>query len=79
RKQINVCKDICKQLSKGERRIFGVMIESNLVEGSQRITQPDTMLYGQSVTDACIGWEDSERCLRDLASASGEKIKQMMA
>ena len=79
RKQINVCKDICKQLSRGERRIFGVMIESNLVEGNQRITQPDTMLYGQSVTDACIGWEDSERCLRDLASASGERIKQMMA
>ncbi len=57
----------------------GVMIESNLVEGNQRITQPDTMLYGQSVTDACIGWEDSELCLRDLASASGERIKQMMA
>ncbi len=77
RKQINVCKDICRQLSEGERRIFGVMIESNLVEGNQRITQLDAMQYGQSVTDACIGWEDSERCLRDLAEASGKRIEQI--
>ncbi len=65
---------VCGQLSDGESRIFGVMIESNLVEGNQSITEPDAMTYGCSVTDACISWEDSDSCLRELAAASENRM-----
>ena len=73
RKQLQVCKNICDQLTDGEERIFGVMIESNLVEGNQKIGSMASMTYGQSITDACLGWEDSERCLEDLANASASR------
>lgn len=76
RKQIKVCDDICGQLREGEPRIFGVMIESNLVEGNQKIRKPAEMTYGQSITDACISWEDSERCLRALAEASAVRTQR---
>jgi 3-deoxy-7-phosphoheptulonate synthase len=72
-RQIKVCEDICGQLNEGEPRIFGVMIESNLVAGNQKITTPHTLTYGQSITDACIGWEDSEKCLHALADASATR------
>ena len=46
------------------------MIESNLAEGNQKVTNGrDGLTYGVSITDGCIGWEDSERCLRALATA----------
>ncbi len=74
KKQIAVCNDICGQLSDGEERIFGVMIESNLVEGRQDLGATLAELtYGQSVTDACIGWKDTEDCLRHLAQASAAR------
>jgi 3-deoxy-7-phosphoheptulonate synthase len=69
RQQLNVCADICSQLAEGEPRIMGVMIESNLVEGRQEITKGHELVYGQSVTDGCIGWDDSLRCLDQLARA----------
>jgi 3-deoxy-7-phosphoheptulonate synthase len=75
RKQLKVCEDICGQLEDGEQRIFGVMIESNLVEGNQKMRDAKDLTYGQSITDACLGWEDSERCLRDLAEASAARIR----
>ncbi|AOV96272.1 3-deoxy-7-phosphoheptulonate synthase [Edwardsiella hoshinae] len=68
-RQMVVCEDVCGQLAAGERAIIGVMIESNLVEGNQSPDSGATLRYGQSVTDACIGWEDSERALRQLAQA----------
>lgn len=68
-RQMVVCEDVCGQLAAGERAIMGVMIESNLVEGNQSPDNGATLRYGQSVTDACIGWEDSERALRQLAQA----------
>jgi len=74
RKQIKVCANICGQLADGESRIFGVMIESNLVEGRQSITDPEDMTYGCSVTDACISWEDSDSCLRELAAANAKRM-----
>ncbi|MEZ5558261.1 MAG: 3-deoxy-7-phosphoheptulonate synthase [Pseudomonadales bacterium] len=74
RKQLQVCSSICAQLQDGEDRIFGVMIESNLVEGSQKIAAREAMVYGQSVTDACIGWEDSVGCLEALAQASAARM-----
>lgn len=68
-KQIEVGADLCKQLSNGERRIFGVMIESNIVAGRQNVVDGKAETYGQSVTDACIGWEDTEVLLEQFAHA----------
>lgn len=76
RKQLAVCADICRQLEEGEPRIFGVMVESNLVEGAQKVAGADSLTYGQSITDACIGWEDSERVLRSLAEASAGRASR---
>jgi 3-deoxy-7-phosphoheptulonate synthase len=67
--QLAVNADICNQLATGESRIMGVMIESNLHEGRQDIGDGRSLVYGQSVTDACIGWDDSVRCLEQLADA----------
>ena len=72
-KQIKVCDNICKQLADGESQIFGVMIESNLTAGNQKIGSKQDMVYGQSVTDACISWEDTEACLANLANASSQR------
>ena len=69
KQQIDVCKNICGQLASGESRITGVMIESNLVEGNQSITKKEDLVYGQSITDACLSWEDTEGCLASLSEA----------
>ncbi|MNY74933.1 Phospho-2-dehydro-3-deoxyheptonate aldolase, Phe-sensitive [compost metagenome] len=61
--------DVCKQIAGGEKAIMGVMIESHLVEGNQNLESGDPLVYGKSVTDACIGWEDTETVLRELATA----------
>jgi 3-deoxy-7-phosphoheptulonate synthase len=69
RKQIEVAADIGRQLAAGDRRIIGVMIESHLDEGRQDL-KPDTPLQrGVSITDACIGWSQTEPVLRSLAEA----------
>ena len=68
KKQIVVVEDLANQLRKGEKRIKGLMIESNLVEGNQNIND-DKLIYGKSVTDACIGWQDTERALYILSEA----------
>jgi 3-deoxy-7-phosphoheptulonate synthase len=69
RRQLQVCSDICTQLSEGEHRIMGVMIESNLVEGRQELAPGKQLTFGQSITDACIGWEDTVNVLDQLASS----------
>ena len=69
RRQMEVSEDIASQICQGERRIFGVMVESHLKEGRQDLLPGKTLDYGQSITDACIGWEDSEQLLRQLATA----------
>jgi 3-deoxy-7-phosphoheptulonate synthase len=74
KKQLKVCGDVCRQITEGEQRIFGVMLESNLIEGAQKIGPRESMTYGQSITDACLGWEDSLRCLDDLAAASAARM-----
>lgn len=71
--QLAVNKDICKQLTDGEPRIMGVMIESNLVEGRQDITEDQALTYGQSVTDGCIGWEATVTALDRLAEAVSKR------
>ncbi len=73
KKQIEVCKSICSQLLSGESRITGVMIESNLVEGNQSVTKKEDLIYGQSITDACLSWEDTMGCLDSLSEAIIER------
>ena len=72
-KQLVVGKSLCDQLRAGEKRIIGVMIESNLVEGRQDIEPGKALTYGQSVTDACLGWDDTVVLLRDFAKATKER------
>ena len=69
KKQIEVCENICDQLLSGEKRITGVMLESNLVEGNQEIKKKSDLIYGKSITDACLGWEDTRSCLNKLAES----------
>ena len=68
-KQMEVGANLCNQLANGEGRIFGVMIESNIVAGRQNVVDGKAETYGQSVTDACIGWEDTETLMEQFAQA----------
>lgn len=69
KKQMDVSADVCRQIGGGEKAIIGVMIESHLVEGNQSLESGEPLVYGKSVTDGCIGWQDTETVLRDLAAA----------
>jgi len=72
-RQLEVVRDIAQQVAGGSRQIFGVMLESHLRAGAQKFTpgedDPLQLVYGQSITDACIGWDDSVRVLETLAQA----------
>ncbi|OOF09650.1 MULTISPECIES: 3-deoxy-7-phosphoheptulonate synthase AroG [Salinivibrio] len=68
-KQKEVCNDVAGQIAGGNDAIFGVMIESHLIEGRQDLIEGQSLTYGQSITDGCIGWEDTELTLRQLAGA----------
>ena len=70
KRQMEVAADIANQLRNGEDHIMGVMVESHLVEGRQ--DKPVT--YGQSITDACIGWADTEGLLAELAEANRGRV-----
>jgi 3-deoxy-7-phosphoheptulonate synthase len=70
-----VCRDVAQQISNGEKRIMGVMLESNLVAGRQNAEAEHELVYGQSITDACMAWDNSEVLLRDLAHAVRERRK----
>lgn len=72
-RQMVVAEDVANQIAGGEEAIFGVMIESHLVEGRQDLVEGQELTYGQSITDACIGWEDTEKVLRQLADAVAER------
>jgi 3-deoxy-7-phosphoheptulonate synthase len=69
RRQPIVAKEIAAQVAQGDTAIFGVMMESFLVEGRQELATPTTLRYGQSVTDACMGWETTVDVLAELARA----------
>ena len=59
--QLEVVKDVIKQLSEGNRSIIGLMVESNIAYGNQKLTSDlDSLLYGVSITDACIDWPATE-------------------
>ena len=67
RLQIEVAENVGAQLAEGEDRIMGVMVESHLKEGRQDLVPGKALEYGKSITDACIGWEDSIDVLETLA------------
>ncbi|MBB1272408.1 3-deoxy-7-phosphoheptulonate synthase AroG [Psychromonas sp. SR45-3] len=67
--QMKVCTDVCGQIAAGDRAISGVMVESHLVEGRQDLCEGVTPTYGQSITDACIGWDATETLLAQLSEA----------
>ncbi|ABI40424.1 3-deoxy-D-arabinoheptulosonate-7-phosphate synthase [Shewanella sp. MR-4] len=62
-RQMDVANDVAEQVAAGNKAIFGVMVESHLVEGRQDLIEGQALCYGQSITDACIGWDDTERLL----------------
>ena len=72
-KQVQVCQDVAGQIARGDRRIIGVMIESHLVAGRQNLDASSGLVYGQSVTDACVGWDDTVPMLRGLAQAAARR------
>jgi len=68
-RQMHVAKDVASQISNGQTVISGCMVESHLVEGRQDVVAGQELKYGQSITDACVGWSDTEALLRILADA----------
>jgi 3-deoxy-7-phosphoheptulonate synthase len=72
-RQVDVARDIAAQVAAGSRSVFGVMVESHLHAGAQKFTpgkdDPGRLEYGQSITDACLGWDDSMQVLQVLAEA----------
>ena len=81
--QLEVAKDIAGQMSAGHDHIFGVMIESHLLDGAQKFTPGKDnvaqLTYGQSITDPCLGWEDSMACLKTLSEAVLKRRKAKAA
>ena len=76
RRQAAVASDIGRQVAGGERRIIGAMVESHLVEGRQDLAPGKPLVFGQSITDSCLGWDESVRLLEHLAEAVKERRKQ---
>ncbi len=70
RRQPQVCHAVAGQIEAGEERIMGVMLESNLVAGAQQPAPRERLIYGQSITDSCMGWEETLPLLRKLAEAA---------
>jgi len=68
-RQLDVCRDIAAQIKAGNENIMGVMLESHLVAGRQNVENKDDLVYGQSITDACIAWDETQSLLQELAAA----------
>jgi 3-deoxy-7-phosphoheptulonate synthase len=82
-RQLDVARDIAAQLAAGERCIFGVMAESHLHGGAQKFTagkdDPSKLQYGQSITDACLPWDDSVELMQVLADGVKARRKHKSA
>ena len=74
-RQLIVGDDVAGQIANGDRRIMGVMIESHLKGGSQNVVEGQELIYGQSITDACLSWDDTVPLLRKLAQAVQKRKK----
>ncbi|HEX6317829.1 MAG TPA: 3-deoxy-7-phosphoheptulonate synthase [Burkholderiales bacterium] len=75
KRQIDVAQDIAGQIARRERRIIGAMVESHLLEGRQEALAGQPLRFGQSITDPCLGWEDSAAVLQILAEAVKKRRK----
>ena len=76
-RQLVVARDAATQIQSGNRSIMGLMIESNINAGTQKLTKdPRQLAYGVSVTDPCIDWPTTEALLRELANGLGEVLRQ---
>ena len=80
RQQIAVARDMAEQMAAGSRCLFGAMVESHLLEGAQKFTpgkdDANKLEYGKSITDACIGWDDSLQVLEILSEAVGARRRR---
>ncbi|WP_343189685.1 3-deoxy-7-phosphoheptulonate synthase [Buchnera aphidicola] len=74
KRQHLVSDSICKQITDGSRFITGVMIESFLKEGSQTVVEGQSLNYGQSITDPCLGWDDTVVILENLSKAVSNRF-----
>lgn len=75
RRQLEVARDIAEQIKDGSTAISGVMAESFLVEGTQKVSPEQPLVYGQSITDPCLGWDDTEQLIEILAQAVEHRFK----
>ncbi|MEU2973074.1 3-deoxy-7-phosphoheptulonate synthase [Nocardiopsis alba] len=76
-RQVGVAREIAAQVAEGQQGIIGVMLESFLEEGAQKLGDPADLVYGQSITDKCMGWETTEGVLADLADAVRRRRKNV--
>jgi 3-deoxy-7-phosphoheptulonate synthase len=74
--QVKVGRDVAAQVALGDSRIFGVMVESHLKAGRQDLIPGKELVYGQSITDACVGWEDTRSLIDILAAAVRQRRLQ---
>lgn len=74
RRQLEVCANICQQIREGSTAIAGIMAESFLAEGTQKVIPGQPLIWGQSITDPCLSWEDSEKMLAELAAATATRL-----
>uniref|UniRef100_UPI002591093F 3-deoxy-7-phosphoheptulonate synthase n=1 Tax=uncultured Pantoea sp. TaxID=218084 RepID=UPI002591093F len=74
RRQMDVAADVAEQIKSGSRAVAGVMIESFLQEGNQKVVSGQPLVYGQSITDPCLGWQESESVLELLAGAVSHRL-----
>ncbi|MHA6311119.1 3-deoxy-7-phosphoheptulonate synthase [Pantoea sp. S-LA4] len=74
RRQLDVAADVAQQIETGSRAVAGVMIESFLQEGNQKVVGGQPLVYGQSITDPCLGWQESEAVLALLADAVSRRF-----
>jgi 3-deoxy-7-phosphoheptulonate synthase len=75
--QLLVASDVAQQLARGETRIIGLMVESHLQPGRQDLVPGQSLNYGQSITDACLGWDDSVNLLATLAAGVRERRRAL--
>ncbi|NOR71872.1 MAG: 3-deoxy-7-phosphoheptulonate synthase, partial [Methylomarinum sp.] len=68
-RQMVVAEDVAEQIARGDQRIMGAMVESHLKAGRQDTVEGQELTYGQSITDACLGWDDTVELLKGLAEA----------
>ena len=79
-RQVDVARDIAAQIESGSHRVFGVMVESHLIGGAQKFTpgkdDPAALVYGQSITDGCLAWDDSLQIVDLLAAAVRQRRRR---